>query len=278
MCMITLLPPLNDMNKEIDYQLFHNAWNKNNHGCGMSYVQGIENNVPEIKIHKGFTKINKFLNQFKKHREENPLSKFMIHFRYSTYGEISINNCHPFMVSHKKISMAHNGTLYKLNAQKDIGPSDSKILANIISTLPEEWENKPIYIKLIQRYIGEYNRVAFLTYTNHVWYLNPTKWFKENDILFSSEYYKTKPPEIYNNLCEHCKINVGTTLYNKHYYCFKCFDIITNSLDKSIESNNGICKECGLELNSDYERTQKLCGYCIDKINKRNQNIYMEDV
>jgi predicted glutamine amidotransferase len=281
-----LIPPLKELKSEIDKQYFINSFKRNNDGIGMAYVINIGKDDSEVKLQKGFVSLKKFLTIYANTRKENPKSYFMVHFRYATFGDKSIKNCHPFWVKNKKMVMAHNGTIIKMNAQRNIGVSDTSLFVDLIKKLPPDWLTRDIYTNLIHKYIGENNKIAFLTKDNEIIWFNSEKWIEQDKILFSNEYFKPQTTETKEETkndedkkCYVCKQKSFIRYYGV-YYCNECYQKIINpstNNEKNIIPFNSIqrCSNCDLELIYESEKKNKLCIHCAKESFKNNcDNIY----
>ena len=119
MCII-ILKPINE--KIPDKKILEQCFKENSDGIGYMYRK---NN--KIHIVKGFFNLNDFYKSIKK--VEN--NEICIHFRYSTHGEISEGNCHPFPLTksivelqQKKIScnigICHNGIISEVEKHETL--------------------------------------------------------------------------------------------------------------------------------------------------------------
>lgn len=118
MCLIIYKPAAVEIPKEI----IRKAWDSNNHGAGFMVSKG-EN----FHFQKGFFKLKALLSELAKYKKD----ELAIHLRMATHGAITAMNCHPFIVSTKKITrtegkadflLMHNGIL---SAYGDENNSDS---------------------------------------------------------------------------------------------------------------------------------------------------------
>ena len=129
MCDILILPP----KVNVPYDKLENVvWN-NPDGYGLLvHKQG--NLVPHKELPQGGTDpkvIDKLL------RDNEKYTRYL-HLRWKTEGQISFDNCHPFLVYSDKdrdVYFMHNGTLYEYKAKSQTDQrSDSRIFAEEILT------------------------------------------------------------------------------------------------------------------------------------------------
>lgn len=113
MCII-VYKPMGECNPS--WKTLKTCFENNPDGCGFMYA---ENNV--VHIHKGFMSWRKFKTAFKpfKNRTDLPI---VMHFRITTNGATSPQNCHPFPLSENvgelkeldfdcNVGIAHNGII-----------------------------------------------------------------------------------------------------------------------------------------------------------------------
>lgn len=192
MCIIIALPPKSILGeKEITKETLEFSWRSNKDGAGFSYIFLNKEKKPEINIIKGFFEFEDFYKAFQTKRNHHHHSSFLVHFRFSTCGDISFDNCHPFYLQSKTSCVAHNGHIaFFQNRKTDTGKSDSFLLAEFLKHLPEKWYKNTVYNTLVEKFIGAHNKVAILTADNQFHIFNKDKWFNEENIYYSSDYFK----------------------------------------------------------------------------------------
>lgn len=107
MCLIIYKPATAALPREI----IKKGWDSNSHGAGFMVSKG-----DGFIFHKGFFKLKHLLQELAKYKD----NQVAIHLRMATHGAITAENCHPFIVSTKKVSrtsgkaeslLMHNGVL-----------------------------------------------------------------------------------------------------------------------------------------------------------------------
>lgn len=277
MCIIISLVPKEFIKEEIKKDTLINCWNSNLCGAGYSFVELNEDPKKNIVIiKKGYFKFKLFYKDFLFDRNKYPKSVFLVHMRNATVGIINKENTQPFYIDeYKKATLAHNGTIYKLKSNNN-QLSDSSILSNFVSKLPLYWYINQGYRFLFEKYIGDNNRVAILTSMNKIHIFNKEKWIKEEDIIYSSDYYKNeRKKETTNSMdlgtCEICKDKKANTLFRNHVYCMKCFEKVD---PKDVK---WICKECGIELIDNEKDYCVTCQHNLEVKKQRELNIYEQN-
>ncbi len=128
-----------------------NCWHNNPDGAGFMYaVNGT------VCIEKGFMKLKSFKTTLKRLEKSIDTTNvpIILHFRITTHGKTSPENCHPFPVSEKlpllqmtkskaPLAVAHNGIIDIKLSQKDI----SDTMEYIISQLAPLYQLKKDFYK-----------------------------------------------------------------------------------------------------------------------------------
>lgn len=89
-------------NAIVPVEHLHAGYQGNPHGCGFAYAE-----KGKLHILKGLFSFKDFMEKYRRH-EHCPM---LIHFRYSTHGQPSVLNCHPFSVWEGRYALIHNGTI-----------------------------------------------------------------------------------------------------------------------------------------------------------------------
>lgn len=275
MCIIICANKLSIMKEEVPLDWLKQSWENNTDGAGYSFIETEDDGKKRLTILKGFFEFDRFLESYLMNRELNKSSRFMIHMRNNTTGDNTQANCHPFVVN-KYTVMAHNGTINKTDAKKT-GPSDSYLLADMLSKLNNNFAKNTEYQYLIEKYIGAINKVAFHLVDDTMIFLNEDKWIleKDNNIILSNDYYKTKrrtyvqvwTPEEENvypffvSNCSECKNHIiggNRKEFGNVFLCHDCYnkkkkakteltEIVLSIRDLTSDQNqySSFCSECG---------------------------------
>lgn len=151
MCVIIYNPPKVIINRET----FVKCARANSDGMGLAIpLDG------KIKIVKSLDDVDKFYDQYKELRINNPLAKIGIHFRLSTQGEVSVKNSHPFRIK-RDVAFFHNGIISGMGFEGT--KSDTMIFNDrILKKLPKGFYKNKTILKMLCEYIGGYNKLLFL--------------------------------------------------------------------------------------------------------------------
>ena len=150
-----VLPP----GTKLSEKEFEHCWDNNPDGGGYVFIN--DNN--EFVINKSLN-YDEFRKSFKEsHDRFGADRKFLVHFRVGTSGGKTLENTHPFIVN-KDTVMAHNGMLGNVQLVKDSGKSDTRtFVEDELATLPINFLRNKAIRRFIQHYIGNGNKLAFLT-------------------------------------------------------------------------------------------------------------------
>ena len=125
MCLLTFIPAGEQPNKK----LLEKSCDTNPHGFGYAIING-----DQLIIGKSLN-AKTLISEFMLMRKKYPNGDALFHSRYATHGEVSVSNCHPFMVGKdKKTVLAHNGILPVITPKID-KRSDTAIFAEDILPL-----------------------------------------------------------------------------------------------------------------------------------------------
>lgn len=192
MCIIAAKPAGVSMpSRETIRTMFEN----NPDGAGFMFV---ENN--KVHIEKGFMKYKSFAKALDKLENRLDMTKtpLIMHFRITTHGGTSPENCHPFPItdsigalkktsSHTDIGVAHNGII-SITPRKGISDTMEYIasqLAPLKRAMPRFYENRHA-MTLIQNAIT--SKMAFLTKEGKVY--TTGDFVEDNGMLYSNHSYQ----------------------------------------------------------------------------------------
>lgn len=180
MCLLTVCKPNSIPTRE---ELIQGS-GTNPHGFGFAIIIN-----GELIIKKSMESAD-LIDEFLALRAENMGGYCIFHSRYASYGEISLDNCHPFYLGEDKMTiLAHNGNLCNDLQDKDDTRSDSRWFAETV--MPSLGGiaslDNPYFCEMLQKWSGS-NRIAFLT-------VNPEAEYEL--YLFGEEYGETDKDGIY---------------------------------------------------------------------------------
>lgn len=132
---------------------FMNSWDNNSHGGGMLYKEN-----GKLKCHYELTDKDAF---YKIYSSKINKSSVLLHFRISSKGARTQQNCHPFMVN-SELGFIHNGTIH--TGLKDYGKERSDTWAfndQVLKELPPNFCEYPVILDMINSKIG-LSKFAFM--------------------------------------------------------------------------------------------------------------------
>ena len=154
---------------------------RNSHGIGMAWI---EDGV--IHMWKAL-EAERIEEAVEKAAELEPFDA-IIHLRFATHGEKTIDNVHPFFANEAQtVAMAHNGIL-RIPTTKEI--SDSRMFANeVLARFSDHWWRSEVVRVFVENGIGG-DRVAILTVEDGPVVFNRSRWSTEGGVLYSNSDYK----------------------------------------------------------------------------------------
>lgn len=176
----------------------NDAWDANSHGAGYAYAKN-----GQLFFSKGYTSSQQLCMKLRKMHADGLFdsSDLLVHLRYTSSGENSVANCHPFITG--QYAMIHNGTVSRYAHDKV--KSDTSILADVLAGLPHDHVKNDAYVSIIEELLGN-SKIALLgsdgtsyVYNRCLWdYTSPEK------ILYSNSYWtgvkrvgaETSPKEV----------------------------------------------------------------------------------
>ena len=220
MCIALYLPKF----QEVDRETLYNCYCSNPDGFGFAYfVDG------KLIIRKfiGQNNISLGIEEFLLTREHFKSKQFMAHFRIASHGKISKRTCHPFKINNEMV-FCHNGILSDFTNQLSI---DSKIsdtmLFNkkVFQKLPTDFMRYPVYKKMLEETIGQFNKMIIMNADGNHWILNEDVGEWDKGIWFSNDSYK---PFDYVTNYDYCNVSEQhIPLYKRAYmWCKKFIEIL----------------------------------------------------
>lgn len=182
MCIAILCPK----GKQITEQQFMNSWENNYNGAGFMYND--KNN--KLRVVKEMEDKDKLYKKYVQAVNKFPDATFVIHFRISNRGVISLENCHPFKVNNQ-LGFVHNGTITSVD--KDDVKSDTNVFnRTILRNLPnigvDFLENKGIKL-VLEEFIGR-SKLIFLDNNGNYSIFNENLGDWEDGIWYSNDSHK----------------------------------------------------------------------------------------
>jgi glutamine amidotransferase len=240
----------------ISKRKFQQCWENNTHGGGLAAV--INGKLTVEKELKDWTRLWKVYRKWRNDKELN----IMLHFRISTHGSRSYDNCHPFMVN-KDLAFCHNGIISKVDTSND--RSDTVAFNDeYLKHLPRGFAFNQAIKQLLLDRIG-YSKLVFLTSDNKYsivgekrglwdggnWFSNdsylPSKWIDYGGIKVAKSAAKGVQKEIFDD----------TPIESPYKYD----DWM--GFDKDLTKPKEVCYDCQKELSGRMEHHYGYCTSCL---------------
>lgn len=232
MCII-ILNKKNLLSKEH----FKNSQKANNDGFGMAYIV---NN--ELKTYKtiAYSWKDNYKHYLKiRNQTDKPI---LLHFRFATHGEKTLKNTHPFFIS--DVAMVHNGII---DIDGDANKSDTVLFGELLEKLPNinELLLNDSFKKIIENYIGLFNKLAFLFKNGDYKIYNEAQGHWQNENWYSNYGYLDYPigllPTIKDKWADWRDDWTNGTVYQARE-CIFCGT--TDNVEYSEDEGDFLCKEC----------------------------------
>ena len=238
-------------------KILENCFDVNPDGAGLMYV----NENKKVIIEKGFMTFEAFYQKLMELDKKYDLKKkaLVMHFRITTQGGTSPENCHPFPITadEKKlkatylectdVAFAHNGIISLYSMRDDKGLSDTMLLSKEL-LYPLFNYNKKFYKQehnqeLIEEIIGK-DKIAFLDN-------------KENITLIGE--FKEDEGVLYSNLNH--KKNNGYYNYNYNDYDYYNDNYSYNSYNSYNNNHSELLEELILQEDEAFIASLQDAGY-----------------
>ncbi len=196
MCIIAIKPAGISMPAET---IIENCWYNNPDGGGFMYAAG-----GTVHIQKGFMTLKEFKATLKQLEKTIDVvnTPIILHFRITTHGKTSPENCHPFPVTEKlpllqmkkykaPLAIAHNGIIAIKPSKGDISATMEYIMSQLapLYQLKKDFYNQVAGKKLIYNFIR--SKMAFLDGTGHIETIGD--FIEDKDgMLYSNTSYKAR--------------------------------------------------------------------------------------
>ena len=167
MCIIAIKPAGTKMPA---ITTIENMWHNNPDGAGFMYVK-----AGNVHIEKGFMSLKDLKAGLKRLEKSIDVTNtpVILHFRITTHGKTSPENCHPFPVAEKlsllqktrcktSLAVAHNGVIDIKPSKKDISDTMEYIISQLapLYQLRKDFYKQPAGKKLVYNAIK--SKMAFL--------------------------------------------------------------------------------------------------------------------
>lgn len=156
---------------------------------GIGYVFFNSKNKP---VHRLFMRFEKFLDQWKKDLPDIVDSACLLHFRATSRGETTVENCHPFKIG-KRQFFIHNGTIHNMKIDPNRKKSDTNLFNDeVLRKLPIGWEKSEACKLLIEKFIGINSKVVVLNSDATFSFYNEAEGHWRDGIWWSNYHYTGK--------------------------------------------------------------------------------------
>jgi predicted glutamine amidotransferase len=191
MCLIVLKPE----GADFDPKLLRAAYDHNPHGFGIMYAK-------DGRVHheKGLLQFEDALALWEKYREHQTA----VHFRYTTRGKTTEENCHPFQILNfeehgRDLFMMHNGTLANVQSgdQSDTFNFAKLYLTPLLSKRVDILKEQE-FQDFLTMTVGNNNRLLFMDGDGEVVIINKDKGEVMTDCWLSNT-YSLQPRRTYPN-------------------------------------------------------------------------------
>lgn len=167
------------------------AARSNPDGFGYAFVRNsLKTGRPFIQVEK-FLKfddraIEQYMHDVNTYGDDSP---FLIHFRMTTHGGVSIKNVHPFTMKDGG-AMIHNGIIDN-PIDEPQGMSDTRFFVRrFIDTLPESWQWDQVLVTAVARYADVYwNKLVFLWPDRSYLIMGEDKGHWDDGVWYSNKSY-----------------------------------------------------------------------------------------
>ena len=184
MCIAILKPA---KTRPITDEEFKSCFSNNKDGFGYAYVAKnpkTKNNFVNVKK---FLDYNEFLKSYRKDEKIHVNTPFLIHFRMTSAGKNTLENCHPFSVN-DDLAFIHNGTMSCLVDPKKDSSDTSNFNEYILKGLPDKWWDNNSILTLVEHMVGQ-GRVIFLHSDMSYLIINEEKGHWKDGMWFSNHDY-----------------------------------------------------------------------------------------
>lgn len=168
-------------NKLISKETLQECFRSNSDGAGFMWAEG-----RKLHIEKGFFTFDSFYEEYQKVEQK----KCVIHFRIKTHGQISSENCHPFLITNNT-AFVHNGVIsgYNDTVKSDTLLFQEQILSPMIQKYGRRLLQDPEFKELVENFIG-WSKLIFLDANGQHIIYNEQKGSWDDGVWYSNNSYK----------------------------------------------------------------------------------------
>lgn len=164
---------------ELPYDIVLNETYFNKDGAGLSFVD--DSGILQVMHSFDYDIVEKMIREFEKENRE-----FVVHFRYSTAGNNSKDNLHPFYITDDLV-MFHNGTIMEFAGDKK--KSDTRLFSEFLAEIGiHTMDDVKLFENEIIELIGtSYDKLVFMDSLGEIYIIND--WIGEysyDGLLWSS--------------------------------------------------------------------------------------------
>lgn len=153
LCIILYKPA----NVHVSDTLLHHCFIQNPDGAGFMVPH-----AGNVAIYKGLGGFSRFLQTWRTVQMWHPEAPVVFHFRYATFGRVTVENCHPHRIS-RDLAFVHNGTLSCVPAPEGDDRSDSVIYRDQYLGHLDGRETYALEdFSAMERRIGKKNKFVFM--------------------------------------------------------------------------------------------------------------------
>lgn len=168
--------------KRLDRDVLKRCQETNPHGMGVMW-----SNLRHLKVWHSMDDFDGIWQRYCSAR--NAGYPVAVHFRVTTHGESSVENCHPFIVEPGEVAFMHNGTFTSVlrHLPKDSKLSDTAYFnEHILKLLPVDWMDEPLLIEAVDRMAGD-SRILAMNKLGETITFNKHKGFTHDGVWFSHD-------------------------------------------------------------------------------------------
>lgn len=167
---------------ELPFGMLISSAARNPDGWGIIIDQG----NGSLEVRKGLTKPGYAADAVARALEEAKDLRALVHFRYKTIGERSVENAHPFQVLDKAthgvdLHLMHNGTIHDFGDYQSGESDTAQLVQQIVKPLStyvmkvvghENILDDPLFEEILKRYAGKTSKFSLIDSNGEVLHIN----------------------------------------------------------------------------------------------------------